>query len=191
MDLFEEEHDFYEVGFRLGDNAGEVAEVPRFVGIKVHEQQMFECCDRRRRAEQPGRRGFSNDRRFGFPRRDKHVHFAALPKSTYIGFGGPDSSIGDTERKPACRSALRAAKASSVTTTMSRSFVIRGRPLAANAAAPITAWGTFACLSARKARRACSAKPVRRPVTGFVSNKSDSTVDSDFFMSAAPPRAPA
>src|SRR6266566_4278800 len=39
----------------------------------------------------------------------------------------------------------------------------------------------LAALSARNARRACSAKPVRRPLTGSVSNKSVPIADRDFF----------
>jgi hypothetical protein len=45
----------------------------------------------------------------------------------------------------------------------------------------MTAWGTLDSFSARKARRACAAKPVRRPVTGSVSNKSVSIADNNFF----------
>jgi hypothetical protein len=57
----------------------------------------------------------------------------------------------------------------------------RSAAITAVAAALITAWSIFAAFSARNARRACSAKPVRRPVTGSVSNKSVSIAGRYFF----------
>jgi len=46
MDLLQALGDLPEVHLRLGDDAGEIAEVARLVGVEIHEHQMLEGCDR-------------------------------------------------------------------------------------------------------------------------------------------------
>ena len=45
MDVLKETSDFVEVHVRLHNDAGQVADVARLIGIKIHKHQMLEACD--------------------------------------------------------------------------------------------------------------------------------------------------